>query len=161
MCPSVCDGCGRGRNGFAGRVQNHHVGVTFTKLEIMAILIFLEIVKTAAKLLLQVWTLCVAGYAKDAIVGAYHRTSDGQEHKIIWRAGLERDTITCHSVQRARQPLSRLAWVASRWQGTSCSSSFVSKVLGANWKRANNLHPVADKFAMRVWITIHYHDTCR
>ena len=43
-------------------------------------------------------------------------------------------------MQRARQPLSRLAWVASRWQGTSCSSSFVSKVLGANWKSA--------KFAM-------------
>ena len=120
---------------------------TFTELE-MAIL---EIVKTAAKLLLQVWILCVAGYAKDAIVGAYHRTSDGQEHKVIWRAGLERDTIfqlTCHSVQRARQLLSGLAWVASRWQGTSCSSSFVSKVLGASYKRANNFHPVADKFAM-------------
>ena len=38
-------------------------------------------------------TLCVAGYAKDAIVGAYHHTSDGQEHKIIGRARLERDTI--------------------------------------------------------------------
>ena len=65
-------------------------------------------------------------------MGAYHRTSDGQEHKIIWRAGLERDAIfslSCHGVQRARQPLSRLALVASRWQGTSCSSSFVSKVL--------------------------------
>ena len=37
----------------------------------------------------------------------------------------------------------RLAWVASRWQGTSCSSSCVSKVLGANCKRANNFHPVA------------------
>ena len=35
-----------------------------------------------------------------------------------------------------------------RWQGTSCSSSFVSKVLGANYNRANNFHPVADKFAM-------------
>ena len=57
----------------------------FTELE-------MAIVKTAAKLLLQVWTLCVAGYAKDAIVGAYHRTSDGQEHKIIGRARLERDT---------------------------------------------------------------------
>ena len=47
----------------------------------------------------------------------------------------------------------RLAGVASRWQGTSCSSSFVSKVLGANYNRANynranNFHPVADKFAM-------------
>ena len=68
--------------------------LTFTELEMATIiLIFLEIVKTAAKLLLQVWTLCVAGYAKDAIVGAYHRTSDGQEHKIIGRARLERDTI--------------------------------------------------------------------
>ena len=42
---------------------------------------FLEIVKAAA------------GYAKDAIVSACHRTSDRQEHKIIRRAGLERDTI--------------------------------------------------------------------
>ena len=53
------------------------VSAAFT--EMPAILIFLEI----AKNLLQVWTLCVAGYAKDAIVGACHRTSDGQEHKII------------------------------------------------------------------------------
>ena len=61
----------------------------------MATILFLEIVhvKTAAKLLLQVSTLCGAGYAKDAIVGAYHRTSDGQDHKIIGRVGLERDTI--------------------------------------------------------------------
>ena len=37
VCLSVCDGCGRGRNGFAGRVQNHHVRFSFhvyrTKLE--------------------------------------------------------------------------------------------------------------------------------
>ena len=65
---------------------------TFTELEmaIILLIIFLEIVKSAAKLLLQVWTLCVAGYSKDAIVRAYNRTSDGQEHKIIWRAGRER-----------------------------------------------------------------------
>ena len=43
----------------------------FTFTVEMATLIFLEIVKTGAKLLLQVWILCVAGYAKDAIVGAY------------------------------------------------------------------------------------------
>ena len=41
-----------------------------------------------------------------------------------------------------------LAWIASRWQGTSYSSSFVSKVLGATCKIDNNFHPVADKFAM-------------
>ena len=45
-------------------------------------------------------------------MGACHRTSNGQEHKFIWLAGQERDTIfhfnnTCHSMQRARQPLSR------------------------------------------------------
>ena len=31
--------------------------------------------------------------AKDAIVGDKHLTSDGQEHKIIWPAGPERNTI--------------------------------------------------------------------
>ena len=50
--------------------------------------------------------------------------------------------------QRTESSDERLAEVASRWQGTSCSSSFVSKVLEANWKGANNFHPVADKFAM-------------
>ena len=29
VCLSVHDGCGRGRNGFAGRVQNHHVCFSF------------------------------------------------------------------------------------------------------------------------------------
>ena len=93
---SVRDGCGRGV-----AIMNLLVvckiitcvsAFTFTELE-MAKLIFLKIVKTAAKLLLQVWTLCVAGYAKDAIVGTYHRTSDGQDHKIIWHARLERNKI--------------------------------------------------------------------
>ena len=119
----------------------------------MTILIFLEIVETAAQLLLQVWTLCVAGYAQDAIVGACHRTSDGQEHKIIWRAGPERDTIFHLPVTACREQGShcrdeRLAGVAPQWQGTYFSSSFVSKVLGANCRRANNFNPVADKFAM-------------
>ena len=104
--------------------------------------------------MLQVWTLYVAGYAKDAIVGACHRTSDGQEHKIIRLAGLERDTIFHLRVTACKEQGNhcrdeRLSWVASRWQGTSRSSSFFSKVLGANYKRANNFHPVADiKFAM-------------
>ena len=71
VCPCVCDGCGRGRN-------------EFTEMAI----IILEIGKAAAG-----WTLCVAGYAKDAIMGACHRTSDEQEHKFIWHAGPERDTI--------------------------------------------------------------------
>ena len=88
---------------------------------------------------------------KDAIEGACHRTIDGQEHKTIWLAGPERDTIFHLRVTACREQGShcrdeRLAWLASRWQWTSCSSSFVSKVLGANYNRANNFHPVADKF---------------
>ena len=43
MCVCVRDGCGRGCNEFAGRVQNRHVRFSFTELE-MAIL---EIVKKA------------------------------------------------------------------------------------------------------------------
>ena len=81
---------------------------------------------------------------------AIDRTNDGQEHKIIWRAGLEQDTIFYLRVTACREQGShcqdeRLAWVASRGQWTSYSNSFVSKVLGANYNRANNFHPVADK----------------
>ena len=96
-----------------------------------------------------------AGYAKDAIVDACHRTSDRQEHKIIWWAGPEQDTIFYFRVTSCREQGShchdeRLAWVASRGQWTSFTyyNSFVSKVLGANYNRASNFHPVADKFAM-------------
>ena len=101
-------------------------------------------------------------------MSACHRTSDRQEDKIIWRAGPERDMIfhlrvrvtacrelgtiesidLAESMQGSHCRDERLAWVASRWQGTSCSSSVVSKVLGANCKRADNFHPVANKFAM-------------
>ena len=65
------------------------------------------------------WILCVAGYVKDAIVGACHRTIDGQEHKIIWRAGPERDTIFHLPVTACREQGShcRDEGVASRWQG--------------------------------------------
>ena len=86
-------------------------------------------------------------------MGACRRTSNRQEHKIIRCAEPERDTIfhlrvtACRGRGSHRQD-ERLAWVASRGQGTSCSSSFVSKVLGANYKRANNFLPVAHKFTM-------------
>ena len=118
------------------------VGMAITNLRVVCKLshacvsafaiIFLEIVK-----LLLVWTLCIAGYAKDAIVAACHCTSDGQEHKIIWLAGPEQDMIFHLRVTACREHGShchdkRLAWVASRGQGTSYSNLFVSKVLGAN-----------------------------
>ena len=103
VCPCVCDGCRRGHNEFAGRVQKHHVRFSFHR-------IFLEIVKSCCAAQL-VETLCVAVYAKDAIVGACHRTIDGQEHKISWRAGPEQDKIFHLRVtacrEHARQPLSR------------------------------------------------------
>ena len=65
---------------------------------------------------------CRLGYAKDATVGACHCTSDGQEHKIIWRAGPERERIFHLRVTACREQGShcrheRLAWVASRYGG--------------------------------------------
>ena len=94
-----------------------------------------------------------ARYARHATVGACRRTSNRQEHKITQRAGPEQDTIFHLHVTACRRRGShrqdeRLAWVASRGQRTSCSSSFVSKVLGANYKTANNFLPVAQKFTM-------------
>ena len=83
------------------RVCVTDVGVAVTNLRVVCksitcvsafteMVIFLEIVKAAAQL---VGTLWVAGYVKDAIVGACHRTIDRQEHKISWRAGPEQDKI--------------------------------------------------------------------
>ena len=46
--------------------------------------------------MLHAGTLCVAGHVKDAIVSACHRTSVGQEQKLIQRAGPERDAIFNH-----------------------------------------------------------------
>ena len=126
-----------------------NVGVAVTNLRVVSKIIacvqrsrchrnFLE--------MLLVRTLRVAGYAKDAIVDACHRTNNGQDHKIIWRAGPEQDKIFYLGVTACREKGShcqdeRLAWVASRGQWTSHSNSFVSKVLGANYNRANNFHP--------------------
>ena len=136
---SVCDGCGRGHNEFAGRVQNYHVRSSCHRNGY-------NLSRDSKKLLL-VRTLSIAGYAKDAIVDAYHRTSDGQEHKIIWRAGPEQDTIFYLRVTACREQGShchdeRLAWVALRGQTTLYSNSFVES-LGSelDYNRANNFHP--------------------
>ena len=140
-----------------GRVQNKYVRFSFHRNGHN----LLQIVKAAAGL----WTLCVAGYVKDTIVGACHRTSDGQEHKVIWHAAPERNTIFHFVSQRAalatdkntrlfgmpdqketrfftyvsQRVESKAATVMSSLdsitgQGILCSSSFVSRVLGANWK---------------------------
>ena len=103
------------------------VGVAITNLRVVCkiitcvpavtemAIIFLEIVKAAAGRDTQRSRLNVAGYAKDAIVDACHRTSDGQEHKIIWWAGPEQDTIFYLRVTACREQGShchdeRLAW---------------------------------------------------
>ena len=86
-------------------MQNYHVRFSYNRN-----IIFLEIVK-----LLQVGTLCITRYAKDAIVSACHRTGNGQEHNIIWGAGQEQDTIFHLRVTACREQGShchdeRLAW---------------------------------------------------
>ena len=96
---------------------------------------------------------------RHAILGACHRTGNGQKHKIIRCAEPERDTIfhvrvTACRAQSSHRQDELLAWVASRGQGTSCSSSFVSKVLGANYKRANNFLPVAHQIGLFHYLSI-------
>ena len=81
--------------------------------------------------MLLVGTLWFAGYVKDAIVSACYRTSDRQDYLACWTRTRHDFSLPCHSVQRACMQGSqcrdeRLAFVASRLQGTSCSSSFVS-----------------------------------
>ena len=95
VCLSVCDGCGHGRNGFAG---HHHVRYIFHRNG------HIKYSKSC----------CWSGNSGlDAIVSACHRTSDRQEHEIIWPAGPERDMIFHLHVtacrEHARQPLSRQA----------------------------------------------------
>ena len=70
--------------------------LAFTEMAI----IFLEIVK-----LLLVGTLCVAGYANDAIMGACHRTilATGKNTRLLsyWTRTEHDFSLTCHSVLRA------------------------------------------------------------
>ena len=85
-------------------------------------------------------------------MSACHHTTDRQEHKIIWRA--ERDMIFHLRVtacrEHARQPLLRRAISLGSFtvSGDVVLKLICREVLGANCKRANNFHPVADKFAM-------------
>ena len=108
------DGCGCGRNEFAVRVQNHHVRFSFHR---NGHNLFLEIIVKVDTLRCR-----LREGSSDAIVGACHCTSDGQEHKIIWRAGPERERIFHLRVTACREQGShcrheRLAWVASRYGG--------------------------------------------
>ena len=115
VCLSVRDGCGRGRNEFAGHVQKHHVrsschrnGYNLSRARDS---------KTCC------WSgHSVSGYAKDALWTLAIALSDRQEHKIIWRAGPERERIFHLCVTACREQGShchheRLAWVALQYGG--------------------------------------------
>ena len=88
-------------------------------------------------------------------MGACHCTSDGQEHKIICRAGPERERIFHLRVTACREQGShcrheRLAWVASRYGGRGLRAPAHSS--RKSWERTTNYRtynfPVADKFAV-------------
>ena len=128
----MCDGCGHGHNKFAGCVQKYHVRFSFHRNGHN--LSCNEIVK-----LLLVGTLCVAAYAKDSIVGACHCTNDGQEHKLACWTRTRHDFKFHLRVRVCREQGSHCharpaisLGIVSWGQGTSCSNSFVSKVLGVN-----------------------------
>ena len=83
MCPS-------------DRLSVTDVGVAITNLRVVCKIITcipagpeMAIIFLESCCCVLVGALSVAGYAKDAIVDACHRTNDGQEHKIIWHAGPE------------------------------------------------------------------------
>ena len=59
-------------------------------------------------------------------MGAYHHTSDRQEHKIIWRAGLERDTFFTYVSQRAE---SKAATVAISLGSFTVAGDFVLQLI--------------------------------
>ena len=144
---SVRDGCGRGRNEFPGRVQNHNVRFSFHRTRNGHNHSFLMIIVKAAAgldtLRCRLRERCHCGR-----LPSHYRRERTQDYLACWTRTRHDFSLTCHSVQSSHCREERLAGVASRWQGTSCSSSFVSIVLGANCKRANNFNPVADKFAM-------------
>ena len=70
---------------------------------------------------------------------SHYRRARTQDYLACWTRTRHDFSLTCHSVQRARQPLSRRAISRSSFTVAGGSSSFVSKVLGANCKRANML----------------------
>ena len=155
----MCDRCGRGRNEFAGRVQNYHVRSSChrngykinlsraTKSCCWSGHSALQATRTMPLLTLAI---ALATGKNTRLFGVLDQnktrfsTYDGQEHKIIWRADQNKTRFSTYVACREQGSHchdERLAWVASRGQWTSYSNSFVSKVLGANYNRAKNFHP--------------------
>ena len=74
-------------------------------------------------------------------MGACHRTSDGQEHKIIWRAGPEQDRTFHLHVTACRQQGShchdeQLACVASKGAGDFVLQLIRLESLGSELKES-------------------------
>ena len=115
MC--VRDGWGRGCNGFAGRVLQ--LSQKWSAISFFLIII----VKAAAGL-----DTLRCRLRERCHCGCLLCTIDGQEHKIIRRAGPERDTnfhlpVTACRKQGSHCRDERLARVASRGQGAPAHSS--------------------------------------
>ena len=107
MCLCVRDRCGRGRNEFAGRVQNNHLRFSFHRNG--HIIILCTNSKSCcrsghsalqATRRIPLWALAIA-------------LSTGKNTRLF--VGLDQNktrfdfSLTCHSVQKARQKLSRRA----------------------------------------------------
>ena len=133
---SVCDGCGRGSNEFAGRVQNYRVPCAKLSRAFQLSQKFSRDVKAAAGQVghselqatrrVPLWTLAIA-----LTTGKNIRLFGVlDQNKIFYLR------VTACREQGSHYQDERLAWVASRGQWTSYSNSFVSKVLGANYNRA-------------------------
>ena len=123
--PCVYNGCGRGHNEFTGRVQKHYVRFSFHKNGHTKS--FLRYCWSGHSGLLatrrmSLWALAIA-------------LSTGKNTRLVGVLDQNRTRFFTYVSQRAESMQGthchdeRLAWVASRWQGTSCSCSFVSKVL--------------------------------
>ena len=122
---SVCDGCGRGSNEFAGRVQNYRVPAVCKIIACVPAVRTLRVELQATRRM-PLWTLAIA-------------LKTGKNIRLF--GVLDQNKIFYLRVTACREQGShcqdeRLAWVASRGQWTSYSNSFVSKVLGANYNRA-------------------------
>ena len=136
VCVSVCDGCGRGSNEFAGRVQNYRVP---------AVCKIIACVPAVTEIFSRCKSCCWSGHSE---LQATRRMplwtlaialKTGKNIRLF--GVLDQNKIFYLRVTACREQGShcqdeRLAWVASRGQWTSYSNSFVSKVLRANYNRA-------------------------
>ena len=97
---SVCDGCGRGRNEFAGRVQNYHVRSSCHRTIILSrdskSCCWSGHSALQATRRMPLWTLAIA-------------LATGKNTRLFGRLDQNKTRFSTYVSQRARQPLSRRA----------------------------------------------------